>query len=31
LAEAGRGGYKERVKKGEYFGNIMFSCVKMEK
>jgi hypothetical protein len=26
-----RGGYKERVKEGEYSGNIMYSCMKMEK
>jgi hypothetical protein len=25
------GGYKERVKEGEYNGNIMYSCMKMEK
>jgi hypothetical protein len=23
--------YKERVKEGEYDGNIMYSCMKMEK
>jgi hypothetical protein len=26
-----RGGYKERVKEAEYSGNIMYSCMKMEK
>jgi hypothetical protein len=24
------GGYKERVKKGEYSGNTTYSCTKME-
>jgi hypothetical protein len=27
----GQGGYKERVKKGEYGRNIFYSCMKMEK
>jgi hypothetical protein len=27
----GQGGYKERVKKSEYVGNIMYSSIKMEK
>jgi hypothetical protein len=26
-----RGGYKERMKEGEYGGNIAYSCMKMEK
>jgi chitinase len=25
------GGYKDRVKEGEYDGNITYSCMKMEK
>jgi hypothetical protein len=25
------GGYKERVKEGEYVENIIYSCMKMEK
>jgi hypothetical protein len=25
------GGYKERVEEGEYGGDIMYSCMKMEK
>jgi hypothetical protein len=31
LLPVGQGGYKERVKKGEYGGNIFYSCMKMEK
>jgi hypothetical protein len=26
-----RGGHEERVKKGKYGGNTMYSCMKMEK
>jgi hypothetical protein len=31
VGTGGRGGYKGRVWKGEYSGNIMYSFVKMEK
>jgi hypothetical protein len=31
LAPMRGGGYKERVEEGEYGGDIMYSCMKMEK
>jgi hypothetical protein len=31
LAPVGGGGYKERVKEAECSGNIMYSCMTMEK
>jgi hypothetical protein len=31
LVAVGGGGYKERVEEGEYGGNVMYSCIKMEK
>jgi hypothetical protein len=30
LVPVGGGGYKARVKEGEYGGNTMYSCMKME-
>jgi hypothetical protein len=31
LVPVGGGGYKERVQEDEYGGNIVSSCIKMEK
>jgi hypothetical protein len=31
VGTSGRGIYKERVQESEYDGNIMYSCMKMEK
>jgi hypothetical protein len=31
VGTSGGGGYKERVQEGEYDGNTMYSCMKMEK